>query len=174
MPTGSPTRDRQRAAVYDAEHLVQRIFDRAWEFPTVEVAGSRLALPPERHFGSLDDVQLYIDRVRRLPILRERYPRAEVPLTLRQRRGQASAHYERLGAVVALPPYAGGKAWALRELVVLHELAHHLATDAEAADQPQHGPAFTGRFIDLVGEIIGPEAGLLLRVTYADCGVAVG
>ncbi len=39
--------------------------------------------------------------------------------------------------------------------------------------QPQHGPAFAGRLVALVTDILGPEAGLLLRVTFDDCGVRV-
>jgi len=40
---------------------------------------------------------------------------------------------ERAGATVAVPTYGSGTGWALRELVILHELAHHLADDGEVA-----------------------------------------
>ena len=50
----------------------------------------------------------------------------------------------------------------MRELVVLHELAHHLEPDPAAA---AHGPAFVHRYAHLVTEVIGPEVGLLLRST---------
>ena len=68
---------------------------------------------------------------------------------------------------MAVPGYRAGSGWALRELVILHELAHHLAPDIEVA----HGGAFVDRMITLVDGVIGPEAALLLRVTMADVGV---
>jgi putative metallohydrolase (TIGR04338 family) len=58
----------------------------------------------------------------------------------------------------------------LRELVILHELAHHLGDDVEIP----HGGAFVGRLLDLVDGIVGPEAALLLRVTMLDVGVEIG
>ena len=160
-------RDFQRSRVYEAEHLVHRIFDRSGEYPVVEVAGSRLTLPIERRFGSIDAVQRYVDQVLNLTWVRHRWARAEVPVVVRERAGAGQAHYQRLGAVMAVPGYRAGSAWALRELVILHELAHHLAPDIEIA----HGGPFVDRMISLVEEIIGPAAGLLLRVTMSDVGV---
>jgi putative metallohydrolase (TIGR04338 family) len=55
----------------------------------------------------------------------------------------------------------------MRELVVLHELSHHLADEPEVA----HGPEFVGRMLTVVDGIVGPEAALLLRVTLLDNGV---
>ncbi|TKV56922.1 TIGR04338 family metallohydrolase [Nakamurella flava] len=163
-------RDGQRSRVYEAEHLVQRIFDRAVDHPVVQVAGSTVVLPPERHFGDLDGVQRYVDAVLRQAWVRARWSRAAVPVSVRSRAGTDGAHYERAGAVIAVPVHRPGR-WALRELVVLHELAHHLAPDDPEAG---HGPAFTHRFVELVDGTVGPEAALLLRVTYADVGVRVG
>lgn len=55
--------------------------------------------------------------------------------------------------------------------VVLHEIAHHLSpNDAE----PAHGPGFADRYLSLVTEIIGPEAGFVLRATMAACDVRMG
>ena len=96
-------------------------------FPTVDVAGSRLTLPVERRFASADSVQDYVDRVLALSWVRTQWPRAAVPVRVRERAGDAQAHYERDPAVIAVPGYRANAAWALRELVVLHELAHHLA-----------------------------------------------
>ncbi|MEP6560217.1 MAG: TIGR04338 family metallohydrolase, partial [Nakamurella sp.] len=66
--------------------------------------------------------------------------------------------------------YRAGSGWALRELVILHELSHHLAPEIEVA----HGGKFVDRMLALVDGVIGPEAAFLLRVTMADVGVAVG
>lgn len=163
------TADRQRGKVYEAEALVRRILDRAVDFPIVEVAGSHLTLPPERKFGSLLSVQAYIDAVLALSWIRRRWERAARPVIVRERVGQDKAHYERTGSVIAIPLHRGGQAWALREMVVLHELAHHLATEAEVG----HGPEFTGRMLELVSELVGPEAALLLRVTLLETGVSI-
>ncbi len=148
-----------------------RILDRSAEYPVVEVAGSHLTLPPERRFADLASVQRYVDAVLGLGWVRSRWPRrATQPVTVRERRGAARAHYEPAGAVLALPLYRGNAAWALRELVVLHELSHHLG---EAGDTG-HGPGFVARFVDLADGVIGAEAALLLRVAMADQGVPIG
>jgi len=164
-------RDGQRAKVYEAENLVHRIFDRSAGFPVVEVAGSRLTLPVERHFATLESVQAYVDAVLASTAVRARWPRADLPVAVRERSGQQQADYQRLTAVLAVPLHAGNRAWALRELVILHELAHHLA---DADDEEAHGPAFTERLIALTGEIVGEEAGFLLRTTMWDNGVRIG
>jgi putative metallohydrolase (TIGR04338 family) len=160
-------RDYQRSRVYDAEHLVHRIFDRSAEYPVIDVAGSRLTLPIERRFGSIDAVQRYADGVLALDWVRGTWRRAAVPVQVRERSGAGQAHYQRAGSIMAVPSYRAGSGWALRELVILHELAHHLADDIEIA----HGGAFVDRLLTLVDGIIGPEAALLLRVTMMDVGV---
>jgi putative metallohydrolase (TIGR04338 family) len=162
--------DTQRAKVYEAEALVRRIFDRATDFPIVDVAGSHVTLPPERKFASLQSVQAYVDAVLALSWVRERWPRAELPVIVRARAGQSRAHYEWPGSVIAVPLHRGGRAWALRELVLLHEIAHHLAPE----DEPAHGAAYVARIVELVTEIVGAEAGFLLRVTLLDSGVQMG
>lgn len=162
-------RDTQRSRVYEAERLVRTMFDRAAAgSPVVQIAGSTLTLPVERRFASLDSVREYLTAVLGLNWVRAEWPRATDPVRVRERAGAARAHYERAGAVIALPTHRGNAAWALRELVLLHELAHHLApSDDEAA----HGPAFVGRLLSLVDGVIGPEAALVLRITLDENGV---
>lgn len=157
--------------MYEAENLVHRIFDRSADFPVVEVAGSRLTLPVERHFATLESVQTYVDAALALPTVRETWPRAAVAVAVRERSGQQQADYQRLTATLALPLHAGNRAWALRELVILHELAHHLAKDE---NEEAHGSAFTARLIALTGLVVGEEAGFLLRMTMWDLGVRIG
>lgn len=164
------TIDSQRARVYAAEDLVARILDRSTTHPVVEVAGSRITLPAERRFGDLASVQRYADALLALDWARRRWPRASLPVTVTVRRGAGRAHYHWAGNVVAIPAPEDGGRWALRELVILHEIAHHLGELEEAA----HGPAFAARLLDLVEEIIGPEVALLLRVSFADERVSVG
>lgn len=162
--------DAQRAAVYEAENLVHRLVDRSAEFPTVTIAGSTLVVPVERRFGRVEDVRRYLDLVLDLPWVRQRWPQAG-PVQVRARRGNTKAHYDTHSATIALPEHRGGTAWALRELVVLHELAHHLDRDGTGA---LHGSAFLTNLLDLLDGVVGAEAALLLRLTFHDLGVRLG
>ena len=144
-----------------------RLLDHSVEHPVVEVAGSRIALPAERRFGDLAAVQRYADAVLALDWVRERWPAAHRAVRVRERRGPSRAHYERTGAVIALPVAGRGTRWALREVVVVHELSHHLGP----GDDPLHGPSFAGRMLELLDGLVGPEAALLLRVCFGDQGV---
>ncbi|MET0476129.1 MAG: TIGR04338 family metallohydrolase [Mycobacterium sp.] len=161
-------RDAQRAKVYAAEQFVRTLFDRAAErgSRSVEFFGTQLTLPPEARFGAVDSVQRYVDDVLALPSVLARWP-APVPVAVRGRRGVTAAHYEWTprASTIAVPDRQ--TTWALRELVVLHELAHHLAQ----ADPP-HGPEFTAAFAELATAVMGAEVGYLLRVVYAKEGVA--
>jgi len=159
-------RDTQRAKVYAAEEFVRTLFDRAAEHGNrvVDFFGTQLTLPPEGRFGSVESVQRYVDEV--LARAEQRWPAAAAPLAVRARRGVTAAHYEsdHTSAVIAVPD--GRANWALRELVVLHEVAHHLSTA-----QPPHGPEFVATFCALAELVMGPEVGHVLRVVYAKEGV---
>jgi putative metallohydrolase (TIGR04338 family) len=154
-------RDTQRAKVYAAEEFVRTLFDRAAEHGNrgVDFFGTQLTLPPEARFASTSAVQRYVDDVLA-------HVGVDRPLRVRARRGVTAAHYERVddGATIAVPDR--GATWALRELVVLHEIAHHLC-DAE----PPHGPEFVAAFCGLAETVMGPEVGHVLRVVYAKEGV---
>ncbi len=150
------------------------MFDRADEFGhrTVELYGSRLTLPTERKFASVESVQRYCDRVLSLGWVRTTWERAAVPVRVRARAGTTAAHYEVADAVLAVPLHDRGTAWALRELVILHELAHHLAPPE--CDLAPHGPQFCTRYLELVEGVIGPEAAFVLRTGMLGCGVRPG
>ncbi len=160
-------RDTQRSKVYAAEEFVRTVFDRAGEHGnrTIEFFGTNLTLPPEARFSSVESVQRYVDDVLALGSVRTRWP-GVAALTVRPRRGLAAAHYERDGgdAVIAVPERR--TTWALRELVVLHEITHHLC-DAD----PPHGPEFVATFCELADAVMGPEVAHVLRVVYAEEGV---
>jgi putative metallohydrolase (TIGR04338 family) len=153
-------RDTQRARVYAAEEFVRTLFDRAAEHGNrvVDFFGTQLTLPPEGRFASAASVQRYVDDVLA-------HVGGDRRLTVRARRGATAAHYERHDdeAVIAVPDRR--TSWALRELVVLHEIAHHL-NDAE----PAHGPEFVATFCELAEVVMGPEVGHVLRVVYAKEG----
>lgn len=162
------TRDWQRSKVYAAEEFVRMLFDRAAEHGSrsVEFFGAQLTLPPEARFASVSAVQRYVDEVLALPAVRQQWPKV-APLTVRARRAATAAHYEnRDGAgVIAVPDLATAE-WAMRELVVLHEIAHHLC-DA----RPPHGPQYVATVCTLAELVMGPELGHVLRVVYAKEGV---
>lgn len=172
-------RDSKRALVYESELLVRNMFDRADKLGsrTVELMGSEVTLPVERRFASIDSVQEYVDRVLGLNWVRQRWERAAVPVHIRARAGNSAAHYESDSATIAVPEHHYGTAWAFRELVILHELAHHLdpTRPDDPADRPEpaHGQEFLDRYLLLVSEIIGPEAGFVLRATLAAAGAGV-
>jgi putative metallohydrolase (TIGR04338 family) len=154
-------RDTQRAKVYAAEEFVRTLFDRAAEHGNrvVDFFGTQLTLPPEGRFATVAAVQRYVDEVLA-------HVGTDRPLTVRARRGVTAAHYERVddGATMAVPDRRS--TWALRELVVLHEIAHHLC-DAE----PPHGPEFVTTFCEVAEAVMGPEVAHVLRVVYAKEGV---
>ena len=161
-------RDSQRSKVYAAEEFVRTLFDRAAEHGSraVDFFGTQLTLPPEGRFGSVASVQRYVDDVLALPAVRRRWPGVP-PLKARARRAASAAHYESGdGAGVIAVPDRDAADWALRELVVLHEVAHHLCQA-----EPPHGPEFVATICTLTELVMGPELGHVLRVVYAKEGV---
>jgi putative metallohydrolase (TIGR04338 family) len=109
-------------------------------------------------------VQRYVDAVLNHPGVQRRWNPGRV--SVRARRGMTAAHYERhdSGAVIAVPERRDR--WALRELVVLHEIAHHLCDGV-----PPHGSEFIATHCELAGVVMGPEVEHVLRVVYAKEGV---
>ncbi len=148
--------DHQRSRVYAAEDAWALLLDAARRGAVrATVAGSQVLLPQEKHFGTLEAAQMYADsHLEGLP-----------PVTVRRRRGQAKAHWEAPG-IIALPVPAHGTPWALRESVLLHELAHHSAFHRDGVGD--HGPSYASRMLELVEHALGPEAALALRVEYGE------
>jgi putative metallohydrolase (TIGR04338 family) len=163
-----PIRDSQRSKVYAAEEFVRTLFDRAAEHGSrsVEFFGTQLTLPPEARFASVPSVQRYVDDVLALPAVRRQWPKV-APLTVRARRAATAAHYENHDGtgIIAVPDRSTAD-WAMRELVVLHEIAHHLC-DA----RPPHGAQYVATLCTLAELVMGPELGHVLRVVYAKEGV---
>ena len=145
------------------------MFDRAAAHSSraIDFFGASITLPPEARFASVAAVQRYVDEVLAMPAVSAIRP-APGPVVVRSRRSATAAHYERTGerAVIAIPDRISAH-WALRELVVLHETAHHLCEP----DGPAHGPEFVATMCALAAAVMGPEAGHVLRVVYAKQGV---
>ena len=152
-------RDAQRSRVYAAEEAWALRLDAARRGARrAVVGGSTVTLPQELRFGTLEDAQRYADEhVGELP-----------PVRLRQRKGHAAAHYAPPDDV-ALPLPRYGEPWALRESVLLHELAHHVAFHTHGT--ADHGPSYTACMLDLVARVLGEEAAFALRVDYGEHGV---
>jgi len=170
VPATAPARDAQRARVYRAEDAWAAQLDAArLGAALATVGGSAVVLPAERRFGTLEAVAGYCARVLALPEVAALGPVA--PPALRPRRGLRSAHWQPPG-VVALPVPPHGEPWALRESVVLHELAHHVG---ECTGRTRgHRPPYPALVLVLVEAVLGAEAALALRVHYGQERVEVG
>lgn len=155
------TCDRQRSKVYAAE---SRLHFLSGNGGTVELPGMVLQLEPEARFGDLDSIRTYVDRVLGHPAVVSRFGQQR-PVTVRHRRGHTAAHFERSTRTIAV--HTDRTRWAMRELVVLHEVAHALCPD------DGHGPVFTSAMLELVDAVIGPQTALAMRVLYGDAGVTV-
>lgn len=169
-------RDRQRSAVYAAEDLVARQLDRAAASSgLIRLHGSTITVEGDVKFGSLDAVADYCRRLPRQRWFTDRWPAAAAaPLTVRPRRGSKLAVYEAPDTIAVHEPRYG-TGWALRELVVLHEIAHHIVHhQADPTRLAVHGPEFTGTMQQLVVGQLGPQVGWLLASAYHDAQVAVG
>ena len=159
--------DPQRSRVYEAEAVLAGLIDRRTDFPVVDAYGSRVVVPADRKFGDIESVQRYADAVLALDWVRRAAPGgAAVPVRVRARSGATKAVYEPASFTIAVPTHRVGGGWAMRELVVLHELAHHLTGGAD------HGPAFVTVLLELVTELVGSEAGFLLRSALLDAGAS--
>jgi putative metallohydrolase (TIGR04338 family) len=170
LPLSRP-RDAQRARVYRAEDGWAARLDASRRGAALAtVAGSALVLPSELRFGALAAAASYADHVlARPPILAlaGRLP----PPELRPRRGQRAAHWESPG-VIALPVPRHGEPWALRETVLLHELAHHVGETTGLT--VGHGAPFPALMLLLVRAALGEEAAFALQVAYGEDNVEVG
>lgn len=164
MPgTAARPRDAQRARVYAAEESWGLRLDAARRGARrAVVAGSTVTLPQELRFGTFRAAQDYADYHLALAAGAD-FDGTEV--RLRERRGQQAAHW-REPDEIALPLPLHGEPWALRESVLLHELAHHVAFHTQGFTD--HGPSYVATMLTLVEQAMGPEAAFALRVDYGE------
>jgi len=172
------TRDSGRQAVYRAEHQVWKAVERAVAGGTVDFFGSQLRLPEERKFASIAEIQGFVDEVMAAAEVQGQWPGVKSP-TVRHRVGRTQAHYEPASAAIAIP---SDVTWAMRELVVLHECAHHIMTytyiyGANRGSNEQrvasHGLEFVAVYVQLVSWILGDEVALLLRAAFDGQNIVV-
>lgn len=142
---------------YESEWRLQSVL--SGEARTVEIAGSKLTVPDERKFADLENVQKYVNTVLRLPNVRRRWPKVTRDVAVRGVKFRAKATYDPSKKEILIPTHDlyAGTGWAMRESVLIHEIAHHL-------EQDSHGPRWRGAFCFLLEDCIAPEAGFMLRV----------
>jgi putative metallohydrolase (TIGR04338 family) len=167
----APSRDAQRSRVYRAEDSWAARLDAARRGASLAtIGGSAVLLPGEVRFGSIASATAYAARVLALPDVVSAFGVVGPP-ELRPRRGQRSAHWEPPGTI-ALPVPRHGEPWALRQSVLLHELAHHVAESTGCARG--HRAPFPAVVLLLVQAALGDEAAFALRVAYGEHAVEVG
>lgn len=172
-------RDQGRSAVYAAEDQIARLLDRGGE---VDFYGSKLQVPRQRRFGNLESVSSYLESLRSLTWGHGDTPRPDVVPTRSERLATWVAPN-----IIRIPE---SSTWAMTEMVILHEYAHHVAhhlgsrahLESETAvgytagtkSRAGHGREFRQVFVDLVANAIGAEAGLLLTAALDQAGVGAG
>lgn len=146
-------------AIYDAERSVQFILDQQFENPLINIARSTIEVPKELKFGDIASVQRYAD------LVTDRVGCTRVKAVEQSKRASLRAFYR--GGEIHFPVQSGR--WAMRETVVLHEIAHHITEDWE----DPHGAVFAGNLLDLVETMMGPAAAFIMRVTFHQTGIEV-
>lgn len=109
----------------------------------------------EHRFDSVRDIQSYVDET----LLQVG---CVDPCRVRPGKGNEMAMYHSREKAIVIPE----SAWALRESVVLHELAHHLVGASRG-----HGLAFRSAHVNLVETVLGHEASKLLQYEYFQRGL---
>ena len=157
--------DRNRAKVYAAEDQFSSLMNRGGK---VEFFGSVLDIPTQKRFANLESIDIYISG------LFAKLDGDLLPPRTRERKGSTKAHYEFDTGVIAIPVSGQAAMWELRETLLLHDCAHHVAGSCAPVDEPAHGPTFTACMLMLVETTLGDQARLLLSAGYLELGVPVG
>ena len=176
--------DPDQKATYAAEDMLLGWIDGACpETGEVRVTLSRAgasrtvtyAPEVEPRFSNPDEVPPFVQRV----LARLRAQSKEFGSRYRGRerrdvmvvagRGHTKATYR--SDIISLPERDAGGAWALRALVVLHELAHHLNTGVDGAIIDHHGEGFRATFVRLLEDIGWTETAAMLLIAYEEIGL---
>lgn len=161
--------DQDATAVYAAEAAVEQWLDLVTpDAPEVTVAGQVFRPDPDPKFSDLAGFARYLDQVQSFLADSEHTfdGRELLPVQVRPRRGATRAVYEQATATIAVPPAEIGGRWALRGLVALHELAHHLY------GQLGHGHQWRATFLRLVEAVGQPVHAELLALAYHQEGLS--
>lgn len=145
----------ETTALYAAEDRLIR-----WvEDGSVRLDGTTWLPEPDPLFHDVKEVARFCDAAcDRLGV-----PRVEV----RARKGPTRAEYQAPLMEIAVPPAEIGGAWALRGIVVIHELAHHLVAVGGKQEGGPHGASFRLRMTHAL-ELLGfPGQAKLLGLALA-------
>jgi putative metallohydrolase (TIGR04338 family) len=143
-------------AIIAAELEVRRIMRNP-----LELAPNGHLFPVELRWSKVEQVQGYVDIVLSWPWDHWRTGPAW-PVKV-EWDDWPNPHYE--SGIIHLPKAAP---WTLRELIVLHELAHHF-TQGQL-----HELAWVRAFLDLTSTCMDPIVGQLLRTHFNQQGIATG
>lgn len=176
--------DAQTAGTYAAEDMVAEWLDAVdADDGTVQVtlhSGGQsrrvtFSPEPEPRFGRPEDVKVFVqatlDRLRRqTKQFGSAYRGREAKsVDVVAGRGFKRATYR--DGMIVLPARERGGAWALRGLVVAHELAHHLNTGIDGAIIDEHGQGFRATLVRLLEDLGWTETAAMLRAAYVEIGV---
>ena len=157
--TGTPEQWREETAeLYEAERRVVRWVDEGG----VRIGGVTFEPEPDPLFRNVAEVTRFAEQA---------CDRLGVPrVTVRSRRGWREAHYAPMLMEIAVPAAERGGAWALRGLVVVHELAHHLVAVGGVQEGGPHGATFRTRLMHAL-ELLGyPVQARLLGLALGTAG----
>lgn len=151
-------RERQ-LAVYNAEDQLDFFIEHGG---LVEVYGSTIYVEPcERKFAREEDAQAYVN------LVFDWLEMGDPPRVKVDRRMTKSARYIRSNNTIRVGDHVpGGFSWGLREVVLLHEMAHAITPGG-------HDTTFCNALVHLVSRCMSPEIGLLLTKLYRENGVQI-
>lgn len=155
----TPVADR---TLYGAEDDLKWAYETSQEHGSVVLQGVSLTLEPMVRFGTLDNVQAYVDRITSMAAVIAAFGKT-TRVTVRKRRTGHSAHYQL--NTIAIHPERGR--WGMNEFTILHELAHHYDRGCG------HGPSFAATHIGLLELVVGSQIALALRISYGQHDVPV-
>jgi putative metallohydrolase (TIGR04338 family) len=174
--------DRETAATYAADDMVSAWLDAvSVDDGTVQVrltrgGGARRVTftpEPEPRFTRPAEVQRFVDAVlERLRAQTRQFGSAYRGREAKEVRVVAHAGSRRASyrdGTIRLPQRERGGAWALRGLVVAHELAHHLNT-GDGAIIDEHGAGFRATFVRLLEDLGWAETAAMLRAAFVEVG----
>lgn len=154
--------------IYQVEFALRDILDVCSEGDgTYTIQGMKLTMPIEYKFGSLDTIKTYANAVVDDYNRRHGTDHGYAEVVEGSKSLHRRAYYRHGMARITIPQRDRGS-WAWRQVVILHEIAHHLAFI------PGHGVEFAEIMEDLLRECVGPEAGLVYRILLDQEGIQLG
>ena len=159
----------QTDSVYKAENYIRFLADEARKqdngLVSAQILGSTFNIPMDRTFGDIESVRRYANIV--IQRMSHKYPRMAGVKISQQARMKAKSYYRPSTHEIVLAGNVGAdlNRWAMRELVVLHELAHAAAPVGES-----HGAKFTAIFSELLEEMLDNNMGIIARMAYHEAG----